>query len=95
MHFGTGPSEVRIHVLMASNALYARMVSAAVPAVLGGRELRVIGAEELALLLTIGEGPEASVARDELILKAGAEFHRDRFDQLLVSIGLGGKTISR
>ncbi|HEV7242411.1 MAG TPA: hypothetical protein VGQ36_24495 [Thermoanaerobaculia bacterium] len=76
--------EVRVHVLLASNALYGRMVSAGTQAVIDDREVRVPRAEDLALLLLFAE--------DEATVKSLAvlpEFDRTAFQERLVSIGLG------
>jgi hypothetical protein len=76
--------EVRVHILLASNALYGRMVTAGAQAVIDDREIRVPRAEDLALLLLFAED-EATV-RSLAVLP---EFDRDAFQQRLVSIGLG------
>jgi hypothetical protein len=76
--------EVRVHVLLASNALYGRMVTAAAQAAIDDREIRVPRAEDLALLLLFAE--------DETTVKSLAvlpEFDRTAFQERLVSIGLG------
>jgi hypothetical protein len=75
LHF----DDVRIHVLVASNALYARMINAA--RVVG--ELRVAAPEDLALLLTLSEDA-AGVQQ----LMSDAAFDRARFNETLASIGL-------
>jgi hypothetical protein len=75
LHF----DDVRIHVLVASNALYAKMISAA-------REVgdwRVVAPEDLALLLTLAEDPEAV---RELMSVPG--FDRARYSETLIAIGL-------
>jgi hypothetical protein len=78
---------VRVHVLVASNALYARMFAAAKPAQCGEHELRVPGAEDLALLLTMSEDDDA-VRR----LAARPEFDRALYNEKLISIGLARYT---
>lgn len=77
---------IRVHVLVASNALYGRMVAAAVTANANGRDIRVVAAEDLALL--------AIVAEDEEML-AGLQSHldRDALNRKLISIGLGDQVI--
>ena len=75
---------VRVHVLVASNALYARMFATARPAQCGERELRVPAAEDLALLLTMSEDEDA-VRR----LAAKPDFDRALYNEKLTSIGLG------
>jgi hypothetical protein len=77
-------SEIRVHVLVASNALYGRMVAGGVPARLGERELRVPTAEDFALLL--------AMMGDEVALRALTStpwFDRVRYNDKLRSIGLG------
>lgn len=85
LNFVDPDGEVRVHVLLASNALYGRMVTGGVPALIDDRELRVPRAEDLALLLLFAE--------DEATVKSLAvlpEFDRAAFQERLVSIGLGG-----
>ena len=92
---------VRVHVLVASNALYARMFATAhVGRVLNPSEgpdddglrtrptLRVPAAEDLALLLTMSEDEDA-VRR----LAATPEFDRALYNEKLTSIGLGAFVI--
>lgn len=75
---------VRIHVLVASNALYARMVKDAWSERIGEHDWRVPSREDLALLLALAED-EVSVRR----LVAQPEFDRDAFNDKVTSIGLG------
>ena len=75
LHF----ADVRIHVLVASNALYAKMIAAAQIV----KELRVASREDLALLLTLGE--DAAGARQ---LISAPDFDRGRYNETLVAIGL-------
>jgi len=79
---------VRVHVLVASNALYARMFAAARPAQCGELELRVPSVEDLALLLTMSEDEDA-VRR----LAAKPEFDRALYNEKLTSIGLGALVV--
>ena len=83
---------VRVHVLVASNALYARMFATAhagrVLNPSGEREVRVPGPEDLALLLTMS-GDEDAVRR----LAAKPEFDRALYNDKLTSIGLGACVI--
>ena len=79
---------VRVHVLVASNALYARMFAGAAEARCGELALRVPGAEDLALLLAMSEDDDA-VRR----LAAKPEFDRALYNEKLISIGLGGSVI--
>ncbi len=80
LHF----ADVRIHVLVASNALYAKMISA----VHVVSDLRVPSREDLALLLTLGED-SASVRQ----LMSAADFDRERYNETLTAIGLGRAVI--
>lgn len=84
LNFADEEGEVRVHVLLASNALYGRMVAAALPASIDERTLRVPRAEDLALLLLFAED-EVTVRR----LATLPEFDRAAFQERLVSIGLG------
>ncbi|HJQ39621.1 MAG TPA: hypothetical protein VKB93_20955 [Thermoanaerobaculia bacterium] len=72
--------DVRVHVLLASNALYGRMMANAQPA----GETRVAAPEDLALMLLVAEDRDAVRQLMEL-----PEFDRRVFDERLVSIGLG------
>jgi hypothetical protein len=81
--------DVRVHVLVGSNALYGRMVAAARDAEHDGRTIRVVGPEDLALLMTMAED-EVSVRR--LAMVDG--FNRHGYNERLVSIGLSGMVIS-
>lgn len=85
LNFVDPEGEVRVHVLLASNALYGRMVAAAVPAALDERPLRIPRAEDLALLLLMAEDEDA-VSR----LTALPEFDLAAFRERLASIGLTG-----
>src|SRR5262245_21938550 len=85
--------KVRVHVLVASNALYARMFAAAhVGRVLnpsanpsGDLELRIPAAEDLALMMKMSEDDDA-VRR----LAARDDFDRATYNEKLASIGLAG-----
>ena len=84
LNFVDAGGEVRVHVLLASNALYGRMVTGGTPASIDDREIRVPRAEDLALLLLFAE--------DEATVRALAvlpEFDRSAFQERLVSIGFG------
>jgi hypothetical protein len=75
--------DVRVHVLVASNALYARMFATARMAQIYTREIRVPSAEDTALLLSMSDDRD-----DVRILAASDQFDRRAFNQKLVSIGL-------
>jgi hypothetical protein len=80
---------IRVHVLVASNALYARMFAAARPAQCGERELRVPSAEDLALMLKMSDDDDAVRA-----LAASDAFDRTLYNEKLISIGLGAGVIA-
>jgi hypothetical protein len=84
---------LRIHVLVASNALYAHMVTGAVPATVGELEIRVVNSEDLALLYLVADEPAAEEAVSDLIERAGEELDLDRLNRKLISIGLHRKVI--
>jgi hypothetical protein len=75
LHF----ADVRIHVLVASNALYSKMIGAGQIV----KELRVASREDLALLLTLGE--DAAGAHE---LMSAPDFNRGRYNETLLAIGL-------
>src|SRR5258708_7259354 len=76
-------NDVRVHVLVASNALYARMFATARITELHNREIRVPSAEDTALLLSMSEEHD-----DVRVLAASDQFDRRAFNDKLVSIGL-------
>lgn len=85
---------VRVHVLFASNALYSHMIRDAVPATAGGAPLRIVAAEDLALLMLVGDAEGAGAGIAHLRLRAGERFDRDRLNGQLASIGLGGRALA-
>ncbi|MEA2488404.1 MAG: hypothetical protein QOH21_196 [Acidobacteriota bacterium] len=76
--------DVRVHVLLATNALYGRMFAPSQEARLGERTLKVPAPEDLALMLTMA-GDEAAVKQ----LTELPEFDLRRHNERLVAIGLG------
>ena len=90
LHFvADGDTDIRVHVLVASNALYGRMVSAGTPAQFGELTLRIPLGEDYALLL--------AMMGDEVALHAltGApEFDREAYNVKLRSIGLGEQVLA-
>jgi hypothetical protein len=78
--------EVRVHVLMASNALYGRMVSVGIATELEDRTVKIPRAEDLALMLLMAEDQEAMQHLTSL-----PEFDLQAFRERLLSIGLGGE----
>ena len=84
LNFLDAEGEVRVHVLLATNALYGRMMAAAQPSSIDERAVKVPRAEDLALLLLFAED-EVTVRR----LATLPDFDRAAFQERLVSIGLG------
>ena len=82
LHFIDPEGEVRVHVLVASNALYGRMVGAGVPT----ESVRVAAVEDLALLFALGDDDDAHRAAAMLVRLP--QFDRTAYNQRLVSIGL-------
>lgn len=93
MRHGDGPDATRVHVLLASNALYSKMLGRAVSASAGDAEIPVVHAEDLAIMLSLSD--RADVGAIDLAAFAGEAFDVDRFNTTLRSIGLGGKVIAR
>ncbi|MGZ8831352.1 MAG: hypothetical protein ACXW2Q_13365, partial [Thermoanaerobaculia bacterium] len=89
LNFADPEGEIRIHVLVGSNALYGRMVKAGVAAILSDRDdttFRVAAAEDLALLLALGEDDDSRRGAEMLVRLPG--FDRPAYNGRLVSIGL-------
>jgi hypothetical protein len=81
--------EVRIHALIASNALYGTMVRNALDATIGEYSVRVLRSEDLAILATLAD--------DEPLRRSlldAAPFDRVSFNDRLRSIGLSGKVVA-
>src|SRR5687767_822359 len=89
LNFSDEEGDVRVHVLLASNALYGRMVSAGAEAQLEERSIRVALAEDLALMLLMAED-EAAVRK----LMTTSDFNRRAFNERLASIGMAAKVMS-
>lgn len=87
LNFVGAEGEIRVHVLVASNALYGRMVAAGVEVDLGPARFRVATAEDLALLLSMAEDEDSRRAQAELV--ARTDFDRRAYNGKLISIGLG------
>lgn len=92
LNFVDEGGEVRVHVLVASNALYGRMVPAGVAATSAMREIRVAAAEDLALLLAVAD--DAASQHDREMLIRLPEFDRPAYNRRLVSIGLAHLVIA-
>ena len=86
MKFADDEGDIRMHVLLATNALYGRMVSAGVEADWNGQTIKVPRAEDLALLLAVSDD-EGSARDCEMMIRL-PEFDRRLYNQRLVSIGL-------
>lgn len=89
LYFVHEEGDVRVFVLLATNALYGRMAKAAVTVRFGEREIRVPRAEDYALLLVVGEDREALAT-----VMADPAFDRAAFEERLVSIGLGMEMVN-
>ncbi len=87
IHYVDAEGEVRIHILLATNALYGRMVAAAVLGLHGEQPIRLPALEDLALLLAVAE--DAQSTRDREMIVRLPEFNRRLHNQRLISIGLG------
>ena len=82
LHFIDPEGEVRVHVLVASNALYGRMVRAGVAT----ETVPVASIEDLALLFALGDDEESQRAAAMLVRLP--QFDRAAYNERLVSIGL-------
>jgi hypothetical protein len=85
LNYSDSEGEVRVHVLLATNALYARMFANSWEEQFGERTLKVPAPEDLALLLLMADDRPTLEALAQL-----PEFNRETFQQRLASIGLGG-----
>jgi len=92
MRFVHEDGNPRVHVLMASNALYSRMLARTTEVELGDDLIPVVHAEDLGLMLAMQEARDTLEA---LVAAAGARFDLDRFNQNLVSIGLPRRAFTR
>jgi hypothetical protein len=86
LNFVDAEGDIRVHVLLASNALYGRMVAAGQTTTIDERAVKVPRAEDLALMLLMAED-EAAVQH----LTSLPEFDLAAFRERLASIGLGGE----
>ncbi|MGA7614901.1 MAG: hypothetical protein WBX15_06945 [Thermoanaerobaculia bacterium] len=93
--FPSPEGTIRVHVLLATNALYAKMFGRLADASLGDRTVQVIGAEDFALLLSMAQDPESARLREEVARNGGEDFDVERFNRTLETIGIGGKAIIR
>lgn len=86
LNFVDAEGDIRVHVLLASNALYGRMVAAGVTSTIDERPVKIPRAEDLALMLLMAEDEEAVQHLTSL-----PEFDLVAFRERLASIGLGGE----
>ncbi len=87
-------SEVKIHVLVAMNALYSLMIRDAVDAKLGDQTVRVVRRSDYAVLLLVDDRPEAMKRLGDLV----ASMDDDEIEGLnakLETIGLGSRAVRR
>ena len=82
LNFVDPDGDVRVHVLLATNALYGRMVANRKAAPWNESTIPVPAAEDLAILLAVAEDPHS-----DMIVRL-PEFDRRLYNQRLVSIGL-------
>lgn len=94
LSFPAQGGEIRVHVLLATNALYGRMIAAARDAHLRDIDLRIVCAEDFGLLLSVAED-ESSAADLERLIESFHGFDLDLFNRKLQSIGLGHLTVTR
>jgi hypothetical protein len=76
--------DVRVYVLVASNALYGSMFANAAAASVDGLDIKVPSAEDVALLLALAED-EVGVRA----LMSSEGFDRSAYEQKMTAIGLG------
>lgn len=76
---------IRVHVLVASNALYARMVRDAWFERIGEHDWRVPSREDFAILLALSDDDDGVRAITTL-----PDFDRGRYNEKVISIGLRG-----
>jgi hypothetical protein len=93
--FGTGDERIPIHILLASNALYAIMIRDSKDATLGESLLRVVRPDDLALLLVVDESEEARTKVSRLVVEGSEAFDVEQFNRRLTSLGLASRRIER
>jgi hypothetical protein len=76
--------DVRVHVLVASNALYGSMFAGAREATAGDATIKVPSAEDVALLLALSEDEVGLHALTSL-----PDFDRKTYERKMMAIGLG------
>jgi hypothetical protein len=88
LNFVDKEGDVRINVLVATNALYGRMVAKASESSIDELPIRVPNAEDFALLLGMSGDDEAL-----RMIAATTTFDRAAFNEKVTAIGLGGLVI--
>lgn len=89
LNFIDSEGDVRVFVLLASNALYGRMFASRIPALVESVEsveIQIAAAEDLALLLALADDEDSQRDREMLTLVPG--FDRNGYNERLKSIGL-------
>lgn len=86
LNFVDPEGDVRVHILVGSNALYGRMVADRVQTSCGERAVGVARAEDLALFLAISDDQDSHRDLEKLIRLP--EFDRHAYNDRLISIGL-------
>ena len=82
---------IRVHVLMATNALYGQMLAHSVEASVGETTVRIVNAEDLALLLLMAEDDQSV----QTMVRDISELDVDALNRKLVSIGLAVRRVAR
>ncbi len=93
MSYSAESRTIPIHILFASNALYSIMIRDAVETTMGDQPLKVVRAEDLALLLVVDESEEAVGKVKSIVEKSGASFDVDGFNERLASLGLSSRQL--
>ncbi len=86
LNFIDSEGDVRVFILLASNALYGRMFASRIPALVDSVEIQIAAAEDLALLLALADDDDSQRDREMLTLVPG--FDRNGYNERLKSIGL-------
>lgn len=94
MTFKAEGRSMAVNILIASNALYSVMIRDSVTAKLADRDVRVVRAEDLALLLVVDDSEEAKSKVRRIVETASEDFDVEQFNRRLESIGLGSRRIS-
>lgn len=95
MTFKAESRTIPIHILFASNALYSVMIRDAVETRLEEHPLKVVRAEDLALLLMVDESEESSRKVRDIVENSDGSFDVEGFNQRLASIGLASRQLTQ